>query len=134
MKINHDYIKNLLLAIESANDARPYLTEVLNNLDLQEFNQEFLLHYELVLDYGFIQTLSDSSDGIHQGADGEISWSDIPIRLTATGHEFIELMNQNEIWEIIKSDFKNSSIKTIFSVAKSLAEGFAKKKIESILS
>jgi len=135
MKINHAYIKNILLAVESEGDARPYLLDILKKLDLDDFNQEFLLHYEVLFDYGFIEsTLEDHSIGVQQGAGGDIAWSNIPIRLTASGHEFIEAMNKIEIWEIIKKDFKESSIKTIFKVATDLAEGFAKQKVEKILS
>lgn len=135
MKLNHAYIKNILLAVESEDDARPYLKDVLKRLGLEDFNQEFLLHYEVLFDYGFIEsTLNDGTIGIQQGAGGDIVWANIPIRLTASGHEFIEAINKNEVWEIIKKDFKESSVKTIFKVATDLAEGFAKKQVEKILS
>lgn len=97
-------------------------------------NQEFLLHYEVIFDYGFIEsTLDDGSIGVH-GSGDNVSWANVPIRLTAIGHEFIEAMSKNEIWKIIKKDFKDSSIKTIFKVATDLAEGFAKKQVGKILS
>ena len=39
MKLDHTYIKNILLAIESANEARPHLQDILNKLDLDDFSQ-----------------------------------------------------------------------------------------------
>ena len=124
----------MLLAIESQEEARPYLLDVLNKLGQDGFDQEFLLHYEVLFDYGFIESmLNDGSIGVH-GSGDNISWTNIPIRLTGVGHEFIEAMNKAEIWEVIKNDFKESSIKTIFKVATDLAEGFAKKQVEKILN
>ena len=49
--------------------------------------------------------------------------------MTATGHEFVEAMNNAEIWEILKGEFKDSSLSTLKSVAGSLLTAFAKKQL-----
>ncbi|GAB60751.1 DUF2513 domain-containing protein [Rheinheimera nanhaiensis] len=54
-------------------------------------------------------------------------------RLTWDGHEFLDNIRRDEIWNTIKSEFKGASISTIFSIGKELAEGFAKKKLRSII-
>lgn len=135
MKIDHDYIKEILTAIEQQEKARPFLEEILETMSLDGLTEKFLLHYEVLFDYGFIQSLTaNGSLGIDVDSSGEIYWSDAPIRLTATGHEFIEALNQSDIWSVIKSEFRESSIKTIFKVATDLAQGIAKKQVEQILS
>lgn len=53
--------------------------------------------------------------------------------LTWTGHEFIENLRQKEIWNTIKTEFKEESISTILGVAKEMAENFAKRKLEKLL-
>jgi hypothetical protein len=107
MKLESEYIKQLLLGIE---------------------------HYEVLFDYGFIEPTDESGRiGIEQKGYGEYFWINLPIRLTAQGHEFIEAMQKNEVWEVVKKEFKDNSIKTIFDVATGLAEGFARKKLEKYL-
>ena len=132
MKLNHEYVKKILLAIEREPTARPCLGKVLGNLGLNDVSQEFVLHYEVLLDSMLIATVLQN-ELITQDTMGVYYWRDDPIRLTAKGHEFIEAINQAKIWEIIKKEFKESSVKTIFKVATELAEGYAKKKVEKLL-
>ncbi|MEA2027388.1 MAG: DUF2513 domain-containing protein [Campylobacterota bacterium] len=55
-------------------------------------------------------------------------------RLTWNGHEFLDNVRQDTVWNTIKSEFKNSSFKTITKVGKELAENYAKKKLEDLLN
>lgn len=55
-------------------------------------------------------------------------------KLTWNGHEFLDSIREEEVWNTIKSEFREASMSTIIKVGKDLAEGFAKKKVESILS
>ena len=138
MKLDHEYIKTLLLSIEGIDSSRPSLGTILSVMGLNSMTDEFLLHYEVLFDYGFIAVpdgeSTDNSIGILFFSENDISWMNVHLRITAKGHEFIMAMNEPEIWNVIKNEFKDSSIKTIFKVAGDLAEGFAKKKIEGILS
>jgi hypothetical protein len=54
--------------------------------------------------------------------------------LTNLGHDFIDAIRHESIWSTIKSEFKDASLSTIVSVSKQLAEGWAKKKVESLLN
>lgn len=54
-------------------------------------------------------------------------------RLTWDGHEFLDNIRGDDIWSTIKSEFKDASISTIFSIGKELAENYAKKKLQSII-
>ncbi|EPY1013349.1 hypothetical protein ACW9OX_004452 [Vibrio vulnificus] len=53
--------------------------------------------------------------------------------MTWSGHEVLDNLRKEDVWNIIKTEFKNDSIDTIVSVAKDLAIGFAKKKLTSLL-
>ena len=133
MKLDKEYLRALLTVIEENPSPRPSLMDILNGMDLKDLNDEFLLHYEILADYGFIEGVGNSSNiGLIDDSDG-VDWIDANIRLTAAGHEFISNLRQSEVWEVIKENFKEGSIETIFSVAKKLAEGFAKKRIESVI-
>jgi len=66
-------------------------------------------------------------DGFHQ-------WSVLPLRLTASGHQFIEALSNKEVWAAIKHGFKDASITTLKSVSLKLLEGYAQKKVEQLLS
>ena len=137
MKIDNNYIKKLLHTVESMESARPYLGDVLESMGLEDVSDEFILHYEVLFDYEFLEAPSGNGYsgeiGIKQSADGMYFWSNIPIRLTAQGHEFIQAMDKSEVWDIVKTEFKESSVKTVFNVATGIAENYAKKKLKSLL-
>ncbi len=65
--------------------------------------------------------------------DGFQSWSVLPLRLTASGHQFIEAIENKDVWAAIKRGFKDASIETLQSVALKLLDGFAQKKIDALL-
>ncbi|EGR3866455.1 DUF2513 domain-containing protein [Vibrio cholerae] len=54
-------------------------------------------------------------------------------KLTWEGHEFLDDIRKENIWEVIKADFKNDSLATIKAVAKDLTLGLAKQKVQDIL-
>ncbi len=54
-------------------------------------------------------------------------------KLNWTGHEFLDAVRQDNVWNTIKSEFKDASIETLISVSKQLAEGWAKKKVKILL-
>lgn len=63
---------------------------------------------------------------------GAYTWVVAPLRLTAEGHDFIEDLKKKEVWEAVKSNFKEEGLSSLVTVTRSLAEGFAKKKIRDI--
>ncbi|WP_180760426.1 DUF2513 domain-containing protein [Vibrio parahaemolyticus] len=54
-------------------------------------------------------------------------------KLTWEGHEFLDDTRKENVWEVIKADFRDDSLATIKAVAKDLASGLAKKKVKAIL-
>lgn len=134
MKINNEYLKGLLEAFEASD--KP-LTDImlLNKLGFSYEEDTFVFHMDILLDKGLIESKSTRGGiGYQLLSDGDRSWSVIPLRLTAQGHEFISSLHEPDVWKNIQENFKNSSIDTIKSVAKDLAKGFAKKKVTELLS
>jgi hypothetical protein len=95
----------------------------------------FVFHLHLLADQGFVVREDGKPGfGLEGGVGGYRSWSLVPLRLTAQGHNFIETLRNKEVWATIKRDFKEVSIGTLADVAKKLAEGYAKKKIDELLN
>ena len=132
MKIEHEYLKGLLEAFE-ASDAP---TTDIYKLKLAGFPYEdvrFIFHLRLLDDQNLVQPEQGHSLGHTKGADGYPSWSVVPLRLTASGHEFIEALRNSEVWGTIKSGFADASIGILSRVAKELLESLIKKKVTSLV-
>ena len=85
MKIDNDYLKKLLDACQSS------VGPTFNILDLKEAgldyeDSQFEFHMAILTDKGFIERDDgDPNFGLFKGIDGRLSWSVLPLRLTATG-------------------------------------------------
>jgi len=76
---------------------------------------------------GFGHVLKTYSDGY------DYIWIETPLRLTAAGHNFIADLRQKDVWETIKTNFRDEGVSTLVSLSRQLAEAFAKKKIKEII-
>ncbi|MCP4176600.1 MAG: DUF2513 domain-containing protein [bacterium] len=133
MKINQDYLKGLLEAFESAESVKTDIKE-LKQKGYSYEDDDFLFHLQLLHDQNFVQKEDGSLGfGYSRGGDGYISWSVVPLRLTAYGHEFLEAIRNNMVWDTIKKEFKDASIGTLWKVSKELLEGYTKKKLKELL-
>ncbi|WP_315728887.1 DUF2513 domain-containing protein [Bradyrhizobium sp. SZCCHNS2015] len=95
---------------------------------------KFEFHMKILDDQRLIeQDDGDRGFGLIKSIDGVASWSVLPLRLTASGHQFIEALSNAEVWSMIKSGFKDASIETLRKTALKLLDGFISKKINSIL-
>jgi len=133
MKIDQDYLKGLLEAFEAA--VKP--TTNIQELQQQGFNYEddkFIFHLHILADQALVEQEHGSGLGYTKGADGFVSWSVVPLRLTANGYDFIEALRNSKVWETIKSEFKEASIGTLLKVSKELLEGYTKKKIIALIA
>lgn len=132
MKIDHDYLKELLEAFEASDSP----TTDIQKLEQQGFDRRenrFLFHLQILADQHLVERERGCGLGYKKGADGYMSWSIVPLRLTANGHEFLEAIRNSEVWGTIKSDFKDASVGTLWRVSKDLLEGYTKKKVTSLL-
>lgn len=126
MKIDHDYLKKMLEAFEATPAPIFYVSDIRDG-GLNFHGDQFIFHIGILADHGFLAREDRKPGfGLQRGADGSASWSIVPLRLTAQGHDFIEALKNKEVWATIKKDFKDASLK--------LLEGFAKKKLERILN
>lgn len=133
MKIDQEYLKKLLEACQASEKPTFDIMDLkAAGLDYQDAKFEF--HMMILCDQGFIeQDDGDPGIGLVKSADGWASWSVLPLRLTASGHEFIEALSNKEVWATIKRSFTDASISTLKNVSLKLLEGYAQKKIDQIL-
>jgi hypothetical protein len=133
MKIDQDYLKKLLEAFEDSPEPTTDIKE-LSQAGLHYDDPKFVFHMAILDDKGLIQQADgDAGFGMFRGADGHASWSVLPLRLTARGHDFIEALRNKEVWATIKKDFKEAGIDTLWKVSKELLEGYTKKKLAALL-
>ncbi len=117
MKPDPDYIKRLLLAFQDAPDPTTDIRE-LKQKGLSYEDPEFYFHLRLLNDQGFVER-DDGEPGL--GADavlaGNYSWSVIPLRLTASGHEFAEAMSHSKAFAAVKHSLVTSSLSVMRDIA-----------------
>ncbi|VEI70659.1 Uncharacterised protein [Serratia quinivorans] len=133
MRINQEYIKNLLLAFEDNSGPETDINELADQ-GFDYNTDEFIFHIRLLYEQGMIARADGGGGfGLSARADDGYSWGAMPLRLTTSGHEFITNLRQKEVWETVKTEFKDvASIQSLIGIAKSLATGFAKKKIKDL--
>lgn len=134
MKIDQDYLKKLLEACQ-ASEKPTFDIQDLKAAGLDYNDRQFEFPMKIFDDQRFIeQDDGESGFGLIKSLDGFASWSVLPLRLTASGHQFIEALSNKEVWSAIKHGFRDASIETLRTVALKLLDGFAKKKIDALLS
>ena len=120
MKRDMDLIRKLLFAIEE--NPREFMVDGYDS-DIIKYHVLLLMEADYI-DGRISNTLGHSSVAPQNVFVNRLTWN---------GHEFIDNIRQEEIWNTIKTEFKGASVSTIYSVCKQLAEGYAKKKIQVIL-
>ena len=132
MKIDHDYVKKLLEACQ-ASEKPTFDIEDLKaaGFDYNDANLEF--HMAILNDQGFIrQDDGDPGFGLTKGADGSLSWSVLPLRLTASGHDFLDTVQNPEVWSKTKAAAKKVGgvgFDLFLQIAKAEAKRFALEKL-----
>ena len=124
MKIDQEYLKGLLIAFEDSNEPHTSITRLLA-LGFDHRTNEFRFHIRLLQDRGLIARV-DGKDGIgysspaSDGQDDEFFFDEVPLRLTASGHDFLKTIRNKEVWATLKTGFKDASIGTLVKVSKEL--------------
>jgi hypothetical protein len=117
MKPDPEYLKQLLTAFQGAPNPTTDIRE-LEGAGLSLDDPKFEFHLMLLQDGGFVESESRAGGiGLSKGADGSIQWSVIPLRLTASGHEFAEAMGNSRVLQTLKKSFVGASLSTMRDVA-----------------
>lgn len=133
MKIDQDYLKKLLETCQ-ASEKPTFDIEDLKAEGFDYSDPKFEFHMKIINDQHVIERDDgDPGFGIFKSADGFPSWSVLPLRLTASGHQFIEALENKEVWTAIKHGFRDASIETLQRVALKLLDGYVQKKIDALL-
>ena len=113
------------------------LSELEDN-GFNRYDQDFIFHMRLLYDYELIVRV-DGKPGfghiyvqsVREGVG--YSWIEVPLRLTARGHDFIADLRQKDVWQAIKINFKDEGISTLMSVSKITSKRLCKEKDKKIL-
>ena len=122
MKRDMTIVRKLLFAIE----------ENPNSIEIEGVNEDTKnYHLALLIDANLV-------DGIVAESNAKGEQSEIPLFVTVktlnwNGHEFIANLREENVWNIIKREFRDASFATVLSIGKQLAERYAKKKVEALL-
>jgi hypothetical protein len=95
VKVDQDYLKRLLLVSAGSNNPT-FDIEELKSAGFDYNDRQFEFHMMILTDQGFIERDDrDPGFGLIKGIDGFVSWSVLPLRLTASGHRFIEAWSKS---------------------------------------
>ncbi|MGD1335867.1 DUF2513 domain-containing protein [Vibrio harveyi] len=134
MKVDYEYLKQLLEAFEEVPKPFPLIGEI--SQISSSVNNQFAFHMGILHDQGFIQYLfSNGRSPFTPDYDDidDFSWCDCNVRLTAQGHDFLAALRQKNIWKAVKEDLKENSIETVWKVAQAMATKLATSKLEKYL-
>jgi Hypothetical protein (DUF2513) len=117
MRPDPDYIKPLLLAFQDAPEPTTDIEE-LKHQGLSYEDAQFYFYLRLLHDQGFVEREDGESDlGVQTMSAGDHAWSVIPLRLTASGHEFAEAMGHTKAFAAVKNSLVTSSLTIMRDVA-----------------
>lgn len=133
MKVNQEYLKKLLEFFEES-ETPTVSYDDFEKSNFLEDEHSFVFHMQILCDKNLIQRQDGNAGfGLVDSYGGEYGFISTPLRLTADGHAFIEALRNDEVWAKLRTDFKDASIGTLWSVSKQLLEGYLKNKVESLL-
>ena len=134
MNIDQDYLKKLLEACQ-ASDKPTFDIAGLKEAGFNYNHSQFEFHMSILNDRGLIERDDgDPGFGLYKGADGFLSWSVLPLRLTASGHEFIEALSNTQVWAAIKHSFRNASLATLQTASQELLAGLTYNTVNNIVN
>ncbi len=132
MQIDQDYLKQILNAFVDSPRSFIWIDAIVERGI--EIDDKFLFHVQILEDQELIECLDKKSDlGYEITLGGDFRWSSRPLRMTAAGHEFVDALNRPEIWDVLKSEFRDASLSTLRSAARTLLLAFAKKQLGKYL-
>ncbi|HCA3680705.1 TPA: DUF2513 domain-containing protein [Klebsiella pneumoniae] len=134
MKIDQEYLKALLNAFEDSNEPHTSISKLLET-GFDHRTNEFRFHMRLLQDRGLIGRVDGESGIGYFSPQSDDRYDDgffdeVPLRLTASGHDFLEAIRNKEVWATLKSGFKDASIGTLVTVSKELLNRALTKQLD----
>ncbi len=101
-------------------------------------DHEFVFHYSLIVENGLISRKDLSHGTLNEmGAsftlDGTVSFGNLQIRLTQSGHDFALALKNREVLNKLKTELKDAPFKTVFDGSQKLLQHFFKKKLDQLM-
>lgn len=146
MRVNLDYLRNLLTLFLDADTAHICLSDVsdggirVESADIKNhLDDEFLFHFQLLVENRLISNRSLQCGslelmGIKFGHAGHVVLIDVDLRLTQSGHDFANALENKEIFTRIKSELRDAPFKAIFDGSQVLLQHFFKNKLDKLLA
>ena len=145
MKIDLDYLQLLLVtAIESDRSFITINDWKKKDIKFDGFNkpldEKFIFHLRILMDNGLIQSIKTEGKPVTLESLGvmvlqnasHIITNEIPIRLTQKGHDFANVLENSEVLNKLKTNFKNMTFDMIFDTGKKIVSAIANKKLEDL--
>ena len=111
MPRDDEYLRDLLFKVEKQSD---YFLSIVRTLSDSSDTRKKWYHAQLLCDSGYLVQISKSR-----------------YRLTAKGHDFIESIRDEGIWNKTKAAIAETGGNATLEIIKNLACGFLKKKIST---
>ncbi|MFU2088987.1 DUF2513 domain-containing protein [Avibacterium avium] len=109
MKRNWDLIRKILLKLEEKADSTSWLeSDGIKGYD----SQTIAYHYKLLKNAGIIEAIDISTMGEENFAAISLTWQ---------GHEFLDKIRNDAVWNKIKSTIKSKSLDLSFDAIKTAA-------------
>jgi hypothetical protein len=131
MKIDLDYLKNILLRAQNSTKAIFTIWDLVEEKN-DIYTETFVFHLQILADKSIIVNSNDNSSelGNSRLGNGQLNWRITNLRLTANGHDFIDALKNDTVWLKIKKEVKTSSLSIIISTAKFLLEETIKNSLK----
>ncbi len=115
MKRNWDTIRDILTRLEEHNSEEDWLN--LSNFS-QDKQSEISYHMELLIEAGLVN--GQMSEEFGSGPEDFFA-----TRLTWDGHEFLDAIRNDTVWQKTKKSFINKGLSMTFDLVKSVASDVA---------
>lgn len=121
MKLDYDFIKQILTIMEENESHQIWVNSLLKNLEIDADNQSMMAkyagHIKILGDCGYIDCdWQDTEYGIQEYGDGTFDCANVQYRITAQGYEFLDVLKNDTVLNKIK----NFALPTAFEVGKQL--------------
>lgn len=125
MKRDMDLVRSILLALEAVPEGQ----DVPNPLLIEGYSEEVVGHHVYLL--GQAGLLKVANFGYLSGSSEQA----LPLNVTWAGHDFIDTMRSQDVWEKTKQAMKEAGgggFGMMLEFGKKVAEGFMRKKLKDL--